>query len=89
MTPTPCPVRWPLLIYAVMIQTLGCRAFRNLSPADLAGVSVDLRGATGGSLLERWVHLISIWQLGGCIELYCIGPAWDLGGFGAHGDDWF
>ena len=52
MTPAPSPVRWPLVIYAVMIQTLGCRAFTDLSPVDLSGVSVDLCGATGGSLLE-------------------------------------
>ena len=58
----PSPVRWPLLIYAVMIQTLGCRAFTVLSSIDLAG---------------------------DCVELYCTGPAWALGGFGALSDDWF
>ena len=89
MTPAPSPVRWPLLIYAVMIQTLGCRYFMDRSPIDLADVSVDLCGATGGSLLEMWVHLNLIWQLGGCVELYCTGPACALGGFGALGDDWF
>ena len=26
---------------------------------------------------------------GGCVELYCTGPAWALGCFGALGDDWF
>ena len=76
-------------MYAVMIQTLGYRAFTDLSLIDLVGVSVALCGATGVSLLDMWVHLNSIWQLGGCIELYCSGPAWALGGFGSLGDDWF
>ena len=67
----------------------GMQGLHGLSPADLAGVSVDLCGATGGSLLERWVHLILIWQLGGCVELYCTSFAWALGSFGAPGDDWF
>ena len=42
MTPAPSPVRWPLLIFVVMIQTLGCRAFMVLSPVDLAGGYVEL-----------------------------------------------
>ena len=42
MTPAPSPVRWPLLIYAVMIQTLGCRLFMVRSPIDLAGSCVQL-----------------------------------------------
>ena len=62
MTPALSPVRWPLLIFVVMIQTLGCKAVTVLSPIDLTG---------------------------GCVELYCTGPAWALGGFGALGDDWF
>ena len=89
MTPAPSPVRWPLLIYAVMIQTLGYRAFTDLSPIDLARVSVDLCGVFGDSLLEMWVYLNFMWQLGGCVELYCTSPAWALGGFGALGDDNF
>ena len=72
-----------------MIQTLRYRAFTDLSPIDLAGVSVDLCGATGGLQLEMWVHLNMIWQLSGCVELHCTGPAWALGSFGALGDDRF
>ena len=60
-----------------------------MSHTYLANVSVDLCGATGGSPLEMWVHLNLICQLGGCVELYCTGPARALGAFGALGDDWF
>ena len=40
-------------------------------------------------MLDMWAHLNLIWQLGGCVEFYCIGPAWALEGFGALVDDWF
>ena len=42
MTPAPSTVRWPLLIFAVMIQTLGCRAVTVLSLIDLTGSCVEL-----------------------------------------------
>ena len=42
MTPAPSTVRWPLLIFAVTIQTLGCRAVTVLSPIDLTGDCVEL-----------------------------------------------
>ena len=42
MTPAPSPVRWPLLIFAVTIQTLGCMAVTVLSLIDLTGGCVEL-----------------------------------------------
>ena len=42
MTPAPSPVRWPQLMFVVMIQTLGCRVSMVLSPFDLAGGCVEL-----------------------------------------------
>ena len=65
MTPAPSPVRWPLLIYAVMIQTLGCSAFTVPSPIDLVGGCVELYCTSStwalgdfGALGDDWFLLI-------------------------------
>ena len=42
MTPAQSPVRWPLPIFAVMIQTLGYRAVMVLSSIDLTGGCFEL-----------------------------------------------
>ena len=44
-----------------------------------------------GRLAHRDLDIMYFFPLPllGCVELYCSGPAWSLGGFGALGDDWF